>query len=163
VGLDLVDGRRDLVVVDEVHQPVGVEVRHPDRPDRALGVQLLHRPPGAVVVAERLVDQVQVQPVKAEPLQGPVERAAGVVLAGVGDPQLGGDEQLVARDAAGGDGTADGGLVLVGGGRVEMPVAGGQRIGHHALGLLGWDRVDAEAEDRHLDTVVQGDGGDVRG
>jgi hypothetical protein len=122
-------------------------------------VQLLHRPPGAVVVAEGLVDQVQVQPVQAEPLQGPVERPAGVVLAGVGDPQLGGDEQLPARDAAGLDGPADGLLVDVGGGGVDVPVAGGEGIGDGLLGLLRWDLIDAEAEDRHLHAVVEGDQG----
>jgi len=40
-------------------------------------------------------------------------------------PQLGGDEQLSAGNAAGGDGTADGFLVAVGGGGVEVAVAGG--------------------------------------
>ena len=33
VGLDLVDGGGDVVVVDEVDQPVGVEVGDPDRLD----------------------------------------------------------------------------------------------------------------------------------
>ena len=69
VALDLVDGRRDLVVVDQVDEPVGVEVRDADRADQAVAVQLLHRAPGAVVVAERLVDQVQVEVVEPEPLR----------------------------------------------------------------------------------------------
>jgi hypothetical protein len=69
MGLDLVDRRGDLVVVDQVDQPVGVEVRHPDRLDQTLTVEVLHRPPGAVDVAEGLVDQVQVEVVQAQPLQ----------------------------------------------------------------------------------------------
>src|SRR3954452_7124535 len=80
VRLDLVHRGRDLVVVDEVHQPVGVEVGHADRPGGALAVELLHRPPGAVVVAERLVDQVQVDTVESEPLQRLLERTPGGVL-----------------------------------------------------------------------------------
>jgi hypothetical protein len=108
------------------------------------------------------VDQVQVQPVQPEPVQRPLERTAGVTLAGVGDPQLRGDEQLGPRDVAGADGATDGGLVLVGGG-VDVPVTGGQRVCDDALSLLGGYRVDAEAEDRHLHTVVQRNAGDLGG
>src|SRR5205823_4178360 len=56
VDLDLVGRRRHLVVVDEVDESVGVEVRQTDRADEALAVQLLHGSPGAVVVTERLMD-----------------------------------------------------------------------------------------------------------
>lgn len=45
VGLDLVDRRGDLVVVDEVDEPVRVEVRDPDGPDQSFAVQVLHDPP----------------------------------------------------------------------------------------------------------------------
>ena len=46
VGLDLVDRRGDLVVGDEVHEPVGIEVRHADGPGPALAVERLHLAPG---------------------------------------------------------------------------------------------------------------------
>src|SRR3954449_4930504 len=92
-----------------------------------------------------------------------MERRGGTVLSGVGDPELGGDEQLVARDAAGGDGTADGCLVLVGGGGVDVPVAGSEGVGDGLLGLLGRHLVDAEAEDGHLNAVVKREGGDLGG
>ena len=58
VRLDLVHGRGHVVVLDEVDEAVGVEVGDTDRPGVAIGVDLLHRPPGAVVVAEGLVDLV---------------------------------------------------------------------------------------------------------
>jgi hypothetical protein len=48
-------------------------------------------------------------------------------------------------------------LVAVGGGGVDVAVAGGEGICDGLLGLLGGDLVDAEAEDRHLDAVVEGD------
>jgi hypothetical protein len=67
VALDLIDSRLDLVVVDQVDQPVGVEVRDADRANQSLVVQVLHRAPGAVVVAKGLVDQVEVEVVDAEP------------------------------------------------------------------------------------------------
>jgi hypothetical protein len=157
VGLDLVDRGGDLVVVDQVHQPVGVEVGDPDRLDHALLVQVLHGPPGAVVVPEGLVDQVQVEVVEAETGQRLLEGSLGAVLAAVLDPQLGGDEQLVPRDAAVGDGPADGLFVAVRLRGVEVAVAGGEGIGDGLLGLVGGDLEDAEPEDRHLDAVVEGD------
>jgi hypothetical protein len=63
---------------------------------QARAVELLHLAPGAVVVAEGLVDEVQVDVAEPEPLQRRLERAAGLALAVVLDPQLGGHEQLVA-------------------------------------------------------------------
>ncbi len=69
MGLDLVDGRGDLVVDDQVDQTVGVEVGHADRPGRPLTVQRLHGAPLAVDVAERLVHQVQVEVVQTQPVK----------------------------------------------------------------------------------------------
>jgi hypothetical protein len=119
--LDLVDRRRDVVVLDEVDEPVGVEVGDPDGVDQAIAVEVLHRPPGAVVVADGLVDEVHVEVVQAKALQGLLEFALGGVLAGVLDPHFGGDEQLVAGDAAVDDRAADGFLVAVGRGGVDGP------------------------------------------
>jgi hypothetical protein len=159
VGLDLVDRRDDLVVLDEVDESVRVEVRYADRPGGAVGVQLLHGSPEAVVVTERLVDQVQVDPVEAEPLERCLERALGVGLAGVLDPELGRDEQLVSRDAARTDRSADRFLVVVGRSGVDEPVANLECGGDRLLGLLRRDLEDPEAQDRHLDAVVQRDVG----
>jgi hypothetical protein len=101
-------------------------------------VQVLHRTPGAVVVAERLVDQVQVEVVQAQALQRGVEGALDDLLARAAlDPQLGGDEQLLPRDAAALDRPADGLLVAVGGGGVKVPVAGREGMLDGLLGLVG--------------------------
>jgi hypothetical protein len=94
------------------------------------------------------VHQVQVDVVEPQTLRRRLERTPGVVLRGaVLNPELGGDEQLLARDSAGGDGPADRFLVAVGGGGVEVAVADLEGLGHGALGVLRRDRVDAEAED----------------
>ena len=103
------------------------------------------------------MDQVQVEGVEAKAGQRLGEGSLGPVLAAVLDPQLGGDNQLLPRDAAGGDGPADGRLVLVGLGGVEVAVADGEGVGDGPLGLVGRDLVDTEPQDRHLDTVVEGD------
>ena len=161
VRLDLVDRRGHVVVLDEIDETVRVEVGDTDRPGQAVGVELLHRPPEAVVVPERLVDQVQVDVVETEPLQRPLEGRRGVGLAGVLDPQLGRHEQLVTSDAAAGDGPADSLLVPVRGCRVDQPVADLQGSGDGLLGLLRRDLIHAETKDRHLDTIVQRDTGNA--
>jgi hypothetical protein len=83
------------------------------------------------------VDQVQVEVVEAEPGQRPLEGSLGAVLAAVLDPQFGGDEQLVPRDATVRDGPADGLFVLVRLRGVEVAVADGEGVGCRLLGLVG--------------------------
>lgn len=159
MGLDLVDGGGDLVVDDQVEQPVGVEVGDTYRLRCACAVEGFHGAPLSVDIAEGLVHQVQVEVVQTQPGQRGLERALGVVLGGcVLDPQLGGDEQILAGDAAGLDGATDGFFVVVGGGSVQQAIAGGESVGDGALGVLGGDLVDAEAEQRHRDAVVEGGG-----
>jgi hypothetical protein len=75
------------------------------------------------------VDQVQVGVVEAESGQRLLEGSLGAVLAAGLDPQLGGDEQLLPGDAAGGDGPADGLLVAVGLRGVEVAVADSEGVG----------------------------------
>jgi hypothetical protein len=146
VALDLVDGGCDLVVFDQVDEPVAIEVCDTDRADQTFALQVLHRAPRAVVVAERLVDQIQVDVVEAEPLQRSLEAAPCLHLAGVLCPELGRDEQLLARNATRGDRPADGLLVAIRGGGVERAVAGPERLRDDLFGLLGRNLEDAEAE-----------------
>ena len=155
---DLVDSGDHVVVFNQVDEPVGVEVGYTDRLDPPGPVQVLHGTPGAVIVAVGLVDQVEVKVIQSEKLQRSFERLNGVFLTGVLDPELGGDEQLLAGDAAAPDGASDGFLVGVGGGGVDQAVPCGHGIRDDLLGLLGRDPEDAEAEQRHLDAVVQRDG-----
>jgi hypothetical protein len=103
------------------------------------------------------VDQVQVEVIEAEPGQRLLEGSLSAVLPAVLDPQLGGDKQLVPRDAAVGDGPADGLFVAVRLRGVEVAVANGEGVGDSLLGLVRGDLVDAEPKDRHLDPVVEGD------
>ena len=161
VRLDLVDGGHDFVVHEEIHEPVGIEITHPDGLDAARLVKLLHRPPGAVHVAERLVDQVQVEVVELELVQRRLESRLGPFVAGVLHPEFGGDEEFFARDATFLNGFTYRLLVAVGRRRVEQSVAclDGVQDAALALGEVG-HLEDPEAEDGHLEPVVQGDGWD---
>ena len=59
------------------------------------------------------------------------------------------------------EGLPDLGLVAVGGGRVDVAVAGLERLRHGRGGLLRRDLEDAEAELGDLDAVVEGDLGNL--
>ena len=83
------------------------------------------------------------------------ERLEGRVAALLGVPELGRDEDLLARDPRGGDRGAHAALVAVGGGGVDVAVAGGKRFLDDPLGVLGRDLEDAEPELRDLDAVVE--------
>ena len=143
------------------------EVRDADRARPAVGEERLGGLVGADRVLEvgrhRLVQQVQVDVVDAEPAQAGVEADLRGVVAVVADPQLGGDEDLVAVDAGAADALADLALVVVGGGRVDQPVAVAQRGLDGGDGLLGRALEDAEAEGGHRDAVVQLQAGVVAG
>ncbi len=115
-------------------QVVDGEVGHPDRAGSAGGVELLEHLPdldvaGAVVRADRVprprgVDQVQVDDTEVEPLFRSLERAPGTGRVLDLRRQLRGDEDLGAVDAAVADRPTDAGLVAVGEGGVDVPVAG---------------------------------------
>jgi len=124
------------------------EVREPDRPDPAVVVQLLEGAPGLHVVVldgQRPMDEVEVDNVEPQPLGAALERRQRPAEAVVGVPELGGDEQLVAGDAAVGDGLADAFLVAVGGRGVNEAVPGFEGQGDRLIDLIGGDLEDAEA------------------
>jgi hypothetical protein len=149
--LDLVDVRRDARPLDRPGQQAGAPVADADRARQAVLVGALERRPLLPGLAGGPVDEVEVDPVEVEQAQAVLERPAGV--AGAGE-QLGGDEHLFARDAAGGERAADRLLVAVELGRVDVPVAGLERPAHGVLGLPPRAHLeDAQAEQRHADAV----------
>ena len=81
-----------------------------------------------------------------------------VVVAVVGDPDLGLEEDVGAVEAGGADRVADLALVAVGGGGVDVAVAGVERGADGVAGLVGRRLEDAEAEGGQLDAVVEGQG-----
>ena len=59
--LDLVHRRHNLVMNDEIHDPIRWEVADADGADHAFLNQLLHCPPRAVDIAIRLVNEVEIE------------------------------------------------------------------------------------------------------
>ena len=154
--LDLIHCRRRAVVQHQVHDPVGMEVTYADRPNAAGFVEFFHGPPGAVNVAVGLVNQVKVEVIELQPIERALEGEPGFVEAGVGQPQLGGDKNFFAGNAAFGNRPPYRFFVAVGRRRVDEPVADAQRLRD---GRLAGSRIihliDAEAQHGHRDAVVQ--------
>ncbi|MMZ62506.1 hypothetical protein D1872_247170 [compost metagenome] len=86
VRFDLVDGGHDFIMHNEVHQTVGQEVADTDRLNLAFAVQVFHRTPSTVVIAERLVNKVQIEIVELQLLQGFGKRELGSLVAGILNP-----------------------------------------------------------------------------
>ena len=162
VQLDLVDRRHDVGAVDQPAEMLRAEVRDADRSRAAVGEERLGGLVGADRVVEvrrhRLMQQIQVDVVDAQPAQARLEADLRGVVAVVADPQLGADEDLVAGNAGAADALADLALVVVGGGGVDQPVAVTQRRLDRGGGLLGRALEHAQAEGGHRDGVVQRQG-----
>src|SRR3954451_10837424 len=108
--LDLVDRGYDVSLVEKARQVLDGEVGDSDGAHTAVVVQPLERLPRldiAVALRRRPMNQVEVDDVETEQLLAVVEGAQRRVVALVGVPHLGGDEQLIAGDAAVANGTAD--------------------------------------------------------
>jgi hypothetical protein len=89
-----------------------------------------------------------------------VEGVQGLVVAVVGDPDLGLDEDLGSIDAGGRDGLPDLAFVAVGGGGVDVPVADLERRFDCGGRLIRRALKDAESKGWHLDAVVERQGRD---
>ena len=112
-------------------QVLRAEVRDADGSCPALGEERLGRLVGGERVLEvgrhRLVEEVEVDGVDVEPAQAGREANLRGLEAVVADPQLGGDEDLVARDAGTADTLAHFAFVAVGGCGIDQAVAVAQR------------------------------------
>ena len=153
VHLDLVDGRHDLGAVEQRGQVVDHEVADADRADLAVGQQRLQGAVGLEGAVERagqrLVEDQQVDLLDAELAGALLEAVQRLVVAVVGDPDLRLQEHLGAVEAGGADRLADLALVAVGGGGVDVAVAGVERRSTASRVSSGGRLEDAEAEGGH--------------
>ena len=126
VQLDLVDRRRHAGLRNQAFEVLRLEVGDPDRPHQPFRLQLdkgLPRLHIQVVGGHRPVDQVQIDVLQLEPLEARLARPLGLLVAVVVVPALGRDEDLLAIESRGVDRLADGALVAVSRGRVDVAVA----------------------------------------
>lgn len=153
--LDLIDGGEHLVMKDQVHQPVRLEIAHPDGPDGPFAVKLLHRPPRTVDVAERLMDQVEVEIIELQAFERLGESPLRALVPGILHPEFRRDEKFLAGYAAPPDRPAHGPLIEIGRSGVDRTVTRRNRIAYTLFADRLFDLIDTETQNRHFDAVVQ--------
>ena len=126
----------------------GEEVADADGARAPRRQDLLHRPPRlGGGLGHRPVDEVEIDVARAQRGQARVECGQGGVVALLGVPELGGDEQLLARDAARAQRRAHAPLVAVERGGVDEAVADRKPVLDLALDvrtLVGFVRAETE-------------------
>ena len=165
VHFDLVDRRHHLDFGEQFLEVSRHEVGDADRADLAVGVQLLQRFVGAdgqlELAGQCLMQDQQVELFDAELAHGLVKRVQRGVVAEVGDPDLGLDEDVLAGQPGPADRFSDLALVAVRRRGVDVAVAGLQRRLDGGDGLVRCGLEDAEAQHGYLDAVVEGEGGNA--
>src|SRR5260221_10574032 len=157
--LDLIDGRQRLRLPLQAFQVLDPEVGDADRAGSALLMDPLEGAPGieeAILGRDRPVDQVEVEAIQPEAVEALLESSQGRLVALLGVPQLGRDEDLVAGDVGGSDRRSHAALVAVRGGGIDVTVTRLQRLLDNPPGIVGGPLEDAEAELWDLDSVMNG-------
>ena len=156
VDFDLIDRRRDLVMNHQVHDAIRLKVGNPDRSDFALLVQFLHRAPLTIHIAEGLMNQIQVNVIQLQALQGIFKGFSCALVALALNPKFGRDEQFFSGHAAAFDAFANRFFVHVRSGRIDVGIANFNRIDHASF-AFGWigDLKNAEAKNGDFNAIVQ--------
>ena len=154
VALDLVDGGDDLALVEDALRLGHVEVRQADRANLAFLVRLLEDAVPRDGVSRGLVQDHQVDVVRAQALERLVDGGGAFEER---RPELRLEEDLLARLRGRAHSAADAALVDVDVRRVDQRVAVVQRERHGGLGVVRLQQVRAEADLGDFDAVVQGD------
>ena len=151
------DGGLDFHVFREIDETRIVKVAQADRSRFPGFAGFFHGAVSAVIIAEGLVDEKQVDVIGPQPSERFVNAARRFFVAGVGNPDFRGDEKLFAGNAAFADGVPDAFFVVVRLRRVDGAVARLQRFRYEAFALFRFDLPDAVADHGHFDAVVQSD------
>lgn len=170
VDLNLVDGGDNVRVLDEVLDVGSTEVGDANRLDLAKLLGNLKSAPRfetLLLIFGRGVDQVEVEVVKTELVEGGAEGVEGSLVAVVGVPELGADEYILAGGAGllepGADGATASLLIGITSGGVDVAVAGVKGSGDSVLSLLAvGGLVDTEGDGGDGVAVVELDGVDRR-
>ena len=160
--LDLVDDGNDAGLADDTLEMFGIEIRHADRTGTTLFPDSGESLPGLRIEAamrRRPVNEVEVDVLGTELLQAALECTQRIVIALIGIPEFGGDEDVLAVEAGRADAFADTLFVVVAGSRIDMTIAGGDRRAHGGSGNILRRLPDAEADLRNGMSVMESDDG----
>ena len=134
---------------------VGVEIRDADGAEFSFLIRLFQCAVCTVSVAERLVQEHQVDIVRLQFTQALVDGSLCLFVAVVGNPYFRHKENFLAVDAAFAHGIAHALLVMVGLRRVNHTIACTEGIRDTTLALGGRYLIDAVTHLWHFNAVVQ--------
>lgn len=154
VALDLVDRRDDLALVEDALRLGNVEVRQADRANLAFLMRLLEDAVSRDRVAGGLVQDHQVDVVRAQALERLVDGGGALKER---RPEFRLEDNLLAGLRGRAHAAPDGSLVHVHVRRVDERVAVVQRVSDRRLGVVRLQQVGAEADLGNSDAVIQGD------
>ena len=150
-------------VLEQRFDVMDVIVAHADGTGAALFVELLHLFPHAevtVVFTDRPVDQIEIDVIGAQALQRCGKGSLFVFGADFVVPELGGDPDLVARNAAVLNGAADRCFVAIDRCGVDVAIACVQRPAHRIVGFFAVFGTEyAQTQNRDFRTAVEFDFG----
>ena len=152
---DLVAGDRGADVLDHGLQQRNVEIGDADGAGAALFLQLHQRLEhrGQIHLRRWPVHQVEIDLIEPELVQGCIERPADGIRRQVLVPDLGGDVQILAGNAGGGNRGADRLLIAVHLRGVEMPIAEPQRAFNRGAAGLALHTESAQPEPGQTDAL----------
>ena len=154
MALDLVDRGDDLAFVEDALRLGNVEVRQANRANLAFLMCLLEDAVSRDRVAGGLVQDHQVDVVRAQALECLIDGAGAFEER---RPEFRLEDNLRARLRGCAHAATDGALVHVDVRRVDERVAVVERVGDRRLGIVRLEQVGAEADLGDCDAVVQGD------
>ena len=157
MGFHLVHRRGDLHESAQVNKPVRIKIGNANSPKVAYLIGLLHRPPGAVVVAKGLMDEQQVDIIGSQLLERLLNRCLCLFVTGIGNPNLGGEKQLAAGNAAFLQGPAHRFLVAIGLGGINGAVSHLYGIQNAPFAFAVFYLIDPIAQLGHFYAVIQCD------
>ena len=152
--LDLVDCRNNLHVAGNVNEVVGIEIAYPDSTEFTFLICFLQSPVCTVTVAERLVQEHQIDVVRLQLAQALINREFRFLVTIVGNPHFRDKKNLFAVDTAFSDCIAYTFFIVVGLCRVNHTIAYTKGIAYTTLALGGRNLIDAIANLGHFDAVV---------
>ena len=150
----LIDRRNDFHVAGDVDEMVGIEIRDADGAEFPFLVRFFQCAVCAITVAERLVQEHQVDVVRLQLTQALVDGSLCLFVAVVGNPYFRHKENFLATDAAFAHGITHALLVMVGLRRINHTIACTEGIRYTTFAFGGRYLIDAIAHLGHLDAVV---------
>ena len=155
MGLHLVQHRLHLHVHSQVYEVVGIEIRHANATQFTFLVGFLQGTIGSIAVAERLVQQHQVDIICLQLAQTLVNRCLCLLVAIVGNPYLRYEEDILAINAALLPCTTYTFFIGVSLSRVYHPIAHLQCIAHATFTLIRCHLIHAVTNLRHFNAIVK--------